>query len=485
MCHTHQTDQMPLTQASGSTDQSDFGAPASTDANGVSAPSPLPPGVDPLNATGGARPSVNLPVTRTTGFGDFMQNLGLPGAGHPDNDNGKLTKWGMLARVLGPALQGGLIGLAGGKGHPGGGFGAAQDFYDRQRAFQMQKMMLQRQQVNDQFKNLLEYARTLHEMQLPPISRVPNAIKGHDPQGNEIYMTLNPHTLRYEPIEGIQPESNADYAATNTDQGIVTYDKHGQAPTRLLTLPGATTSGAVPLPGGSGSSGAVPLPSSISPSGAVPLPTRPPFGIDNPSRPNFQRMKNPITGVTSRTGPFDEIPGSPGGLTPGSGTASQSPSGVAASIPLRSPGYNTPKAVVRASRNGAGIETDNILDTNPNSPTFGKKIASTDNTRQPVPDRAADRTDKTNEVNSQVETYAAEALKRNGNDPDKAIQFLNGLQVGDPDAQKRLQAMLPKIRQHIRDRSKQGKKRLSPSPEDAKAAGLSPTASSVTDDEEQ
>jgi hypothetical protein len=69
------------------------------------------------------------------------------------------TKFGMLMKVLGPALQGGLIGLAGGKGHPQGGFGAATDFFQAQRAQQMQRALLQRQMQNDSARNALETAR--------------------------------------------------------------------------------------------------------------------------------------------------------------------------------------------------------------------------------------------------------------------------------------------------------------------------------------
>src|SRR5262249_28038850 len=103
------------------------------------------------------------------------------------------------------------------------------------------------------------------------------------------------------------------------------------------------------------------------------------------------------------------------------GTASQSPQGITASMPLRPANFSTPKGTIRSSRDTSGTETDNIFDTNPNSKTFGKKIGSTGNTRAPLPDRTQDRNNQKNDLTSTVETYASEALKRNGNDPDKAI----------------------------------------------------------------
>jgi hypothetical protein len=69
------------------------------------------------------------------------------------------TKFGMLMKVIGPALQGGLIGLAGGKGHPQGGFGAANDWFNQRRQMLLQQTMLQRQLQNDSQRNALEAAR--------------------------------------------------------------------------------------------------------------------------------------------------------------------------------------------------------------------------------------------------------------------------------------------------------------------------------------
>ena len=381
-----------------------------------------------------------LPVQQPSGLqrvGEVLSSGAYDPSGGGDfgsGPGGKLTKWGILSRVLGPALEGGLIGLAGGKGHPQGGFGAANDFYNRQRAFQMQRTMLQRQLYNDQFKNALELARTQHEVSVPPMTRVPNAIKGKDAQGNDIYMSLNPRTMQYEPIQGITPESNADYAATSTDQGIVTYDKHGTAPTKLLTLP-----------------------------------TTPPQGLASDEEPG-----------PDGNAPSQVDSGSPRSL----GAASQSPSGITA-IPLRPAGFGKPKPAKVTNRNAAGNETDNLIDENPDSPTYGQVVKSGVAKRAPLPDRTAARTDQANDVNSQVETYAAEALKQSGNDPDKAIGFLNGLKNSDPKVQQRYMGLLPKIRQRVRERTRQGKRHISLlSPQQAEAIGATPTTGSDVNDED-
>lgn len=336
------------------------------------------------------------------------------------------TKFGMLMRVLGPALQGGLIGLAGGQGHPGGGFGAAQDFHDRQRAYQMQAMLLQRQFQNDAYRNALEAARTHHELNRPLFTgRGSEPVKARDAQGNLVYVRPNPYTGEPEALNGYSPDINADYTSSNTDQGIVLYDKHGTAPTKPLTLPDNSNAPAQ-------------------------IPTGPPIGSIQPSE-------------------FDS--GSPRiPLTPGTGTASQSPSGIQASagtrIPLRPSGFNTPKVVIRASRNAAGIETDSMYDENPNSATFGKLVGALGNTRQPLPDRAGNR-ESTRDAQraadiARSEQYAAAALAKNGGDPDKAIQSLNGLKFTDPKVVKDFNRLLPQIRKSITDRARKRVKNTNP-----------------------
>ena len=101
-------------------------------------------------------PGASAPLdTGDGGLGETLNSATPPATVPVTHD----TKFGMLMKVLGPALQGGLIGLAGGKGHPQGGFGAAQEFFANQRAQQMQRALLQRQMQNDSARNALETAR--------------------------------------------------------------------------------------------------------------------------------------------------------------------------------------------------------------------------------------------------------------------------------------------------------------------------------------
>ena len=155
-------------------------------------------------------------------------------------------------------------------------------------------------------------------------------------------------------------------------------------------------------------------------------------------------------------------------------------------MPLRPPNYSTPRPAIRASRNSAGVETDNIYDENPNSSTFGKRIGLLGNTRAPLPDRTETRNADKTSLDAKIETYAAEALKQNGNDPDKAISYLNGLKLADPEVQKRYMALLPKIRQRVRERTRQGKRRfLLPSGVNPADLGLTPTSpASVLDEDD-
>jgi DNA-binding transcriptional regulator YiaG len=47
------------------------------------------------------------------------------------------------------------------------------------------------------------------------------------------------------------------------------------------------------------------------------------------------------------------------------------------------------------------------------------------------------------------ETYVAEALRQSASDPDKAIQYLNGLKIADPNAAKDFNRLLPQIRTSV------------------------------------
>jgi hypothetical protein len=372
-------------------------------------------------ATGGA-----YDPTAGGDFGKFDPNPGSSGGG-------RLTKWGALAKLVEPMLQGGVIGWAGGKGTPGGGFNAANNHFQQQRAMQMQYALLARQLQNDQFRNALEFARTQHTLQQPNFNgRGAAPIKGKDENGNLIYMRPNPQTGVYEKVQGITPDETDNSKLEWTDQGLVSANPRA-ATARRVTLP--------LLPAKTGQpniADAQPGPDGSAPSS---IPTKAPTQFDSSG------LQLPGTGTPT-------------------GTASQSPSGIVAAssagaIPLRPSGFSTPKPTVRASRNAAGVETDSIYDTNPNSPTFGKQIGRTGNTRQPLPDRAVNRDNARNAQKaddvSRSETYAAAALAKSGNDPDKAISYLSGLKFGDPNTAKDFARLLPQIRKSITDRTKSRK----------------------------
>lgn len=388
-------------------------------------------GSDPLSASltdaENAQPRT-VSVAQPTGLGRTLEVLSGgsfdPSGGEdtvtpPWNPNGgapRLTKFGMLARVIGPALEGGLIGLAGGNGHPGGGFGAANDFYDRQRAYQMQRALLTRQVLNDQFRNALDYARTQHTLNQPYFNgRGVAPIKGRDENGNLVYMRPNPQTGVYEPIEGITPDEADNSKVEMTDQGLVSVSPRTATARRVTIplLPSISSADAQPGPDGNAPTG------NIAPSE---------FDSGSPRIP----------------------------LKPGAGTANQSPGGVRAaasqSIPLRPAGFSAPKTTIRASRNGSGVETDNVYDENPNSPTFGKQIGALGNTRQPLPDRTSNRTSKKDAISAAVEDHvdAVMQLPDVAGNPDKALNVIT--------ADKNIPAQYkPLMRNRIRELAKPGR----------------------------
>jgi hypothetical protein len=125
-----------------------------------------------------------------------------------------------------------------------------------------------------------------------------------------------------------------------------------------------------------------------------------------------------------------------------------------------------------------------MYDENPTSPTFGKRIGSLGNFRAPLPDRSNSTVGSKNELNSWLEQFAAEALNQKGGDPNKAIDYINNLKTGDPEADALLRAHLGDIRKRIRDRSRRTRTPLRLSPEDQAAAGITPSQNSSVIDED-
>jgi len=316
----------------------------------------------------------------------------------------KSTKFGSLMRFLGPALQGGAIGALQGRAYPGGGFQAVQAFNDKQRAFAFQRMLMQREANNDAFRNELEAARTEHILKQPNFNgRGAGPIKGTTEDGRLVYMRPNPDTGVYEEIPGIVPEETPEtFHGEMTDQGLVEMGNRGTVKRALLPAPGET---------------------------GIPLS----FGNQEPTEFDSGSPRLPGRGSVSPAA-------SPGAIR---GTG----------LPLYPPSHGKPKPGVVRRRNAAGFETDDLLDENPDSPTFGTVLKSNVASRAPLPNRSDDTRNAKAEDAGRSEQYAAAALAKNGNDPDKAIAYLNGLKIADPKAAKDFYRLLPQIRKSITDRT--------------------------------
>jgi hypothetical protein len=140
--------------------------PVGPDANGASIPSgPSMPGGDQLGQTlDASKGPTSVPVTSDTGTGSFLNNLAIGAGVTPDNSNtgthGPLTRFGMLTRVLAPMIEGGLVGWAGGKGTPGGGFNAANNHFQNQRQLQMQLQVMRLNAQKQYYENAKNAAET-------------------------------------------------------------------------------------------------------------------------------------------------------------------------------------------------------------------------------------------------------------------------------------------------------------------------------------
>lgn len=345
------------------------------------------------------------------------------------------TKFGALLKILQPMMEGATVGGFMGKSNPGGGFGAAQNMFVQRRMHQLQMAQLMQQIQLQQSTIAKNQAEAQWAERRPMVTRTAPVIKGKDDQGNDIFMEQDPQDGRFKPVNGIRP--NAQSKEVNTNEGMVTYD------------PDNPKAGALPLTLG---------PQVGSPAAAK----------ANPAEGSDESASEPSERAAGNRVPTRFDSGSPS--LPMRGAVSTAPSASPGAISsnviphrLYGPGFNTPKATVRASRNAAGVETDNVFDTNPNSPTFGQRIAATGNTRQPAPDRVGGR-ENTRDAQKAADTedtesYAATALQKSGGDPDKALQLVNNLKMADPEQAKKLNRLLPQIRKSITDRAKQRKPR--------------------------
>jgi hypothetical protein len=162
------------------------------------------------------------------------------------------TKGDMLMRLVVPMVMGGIVGWAGGKGHPGGGFGASNDFFAQQRALRLQNAMMQRQYQNDAYKNALDAARTQHEISMPPINRVPAPVKAVE-NGENVMKSFNPSTMQWETMPGVtwSDKPTADQTSYDPDRGVIIDRSKGtfrtpvsEGPAPDSTTPGDTENGA-------------------------------------------------------------------------------------------------------------------------------------------------------------------------------------------------------------------------------------------------
>jgi hypothetical protein len=308
---------------------------------------PNTPGIVPNTSPDGANDPLSNAIQKESSSNSQMTAAGGPSPGP--------TKFGSLLKILTPILEGGAIGAFSGKGHPGGGFGAATDFYNQQRAHQLQMQMFQNTLQNSQVQRALEIAKTNHEINRPEFTRV-GAIAMQDANGRKYMAAPDPHTGQYKEIPGAAPvDKDQTPHYENTDQGVMAITGTTAAP---VTVPGR------------------------------PIPPQ-----------------------------LNAIPGMP--LAPG--TPLTTPGKPAPGAPLHAPGFSTPKLGKVTNRNAAGVETDSLVDENPNSPTRGNAVIPGVAKRSPVPDKATGRQDKKDAEDSLIEEHVDVFLQRAGGDPDKAV----------------------------------------------------------------
>jgi hypothetical protein len=396
------------------------------------------PSVGPSNLTPGPG-TRNVPVQTPTGFGHALTLLsggtydpseGMGGA----SPTGRITKFGALTKLLQPAMQGAAVGGFLGRSTPEGGFGAANQFFMQRRMMDMQRQQFFLNQLKMQSEVAKNQAETQWTQRRPLVSRTAPAIKGVDDSGNPIYMTQDPNTGTFVRQEGIRPEDATTYKEIETEDeaGKPTYGAWNPKNPRAGVIP-MTLARSAAASVNSGDAESASAPSRVA--GSVPP------GMFVGSEGGVQ---SPPTGGKPGT-QFNS--GSPRVA----GAASQSPGAISAmvssGVPTRPPGYGQPKPTIRSSRNAAGVETDNVVDTNPNSPTFGKTIQKTGVTRQPVPDRAADRAGKKDAVSGAIEDHVDAVMQMTGNDPDAAVAAIT--------ADKKVPAQYkPLMRNRIRELTK-------------------------------
>jgi hypothetical protein len=146
------------------------------------------------------------------------------------------TKFSKLLQIAAPILEGGLVGLAGGKGHPSGGFGAANDWFAQKRAQQNQTLALQRQAAQTQAAIQARQQSNDIAQQRADMEDFGQPIAGQDSDGNPAFFVRNRRTGETKQVNGITPPDKSGAGrAVMTDQGLMNVSGASATP---VTIPG-------------------------------------------------------------------------------------------------------------------------------------------------------------------------------------------------------------------------------------------------------
>lgn len=349
------------------------------------------------------------------------------------------TKFAKLLSFIAPIAEGAAVGGFAGRGHSGGGFGAAQEHFNQKRQQELQQAVFAQNQVNQNTTNQLHQAQIqLDAARAQREASKPNFTRGGvtaamGPDGKPVLLRQNPITGEMEPVEGFSPVDKSDKtSATMTDKGLMAVNA-GEGTASPITMPGAPQSVSTPL-------------------GDHPIGT------------------GKFAGATASPQVTKQVAGQ--------------------GVPLMPPGTinaKKPKPTKITNRDSSGREVDSLIDENPDSPTFGKPMKSGIASRAAAPKEGDTSRSIKDAEKTDAEKYAAAAMDKFQGDPDKAIQYLNSLKTGDPVADAKLNKLLPQIRNHIRDRVAPGKKGKQPRLNAAEIKQLTgdTVSSSVLDDDDQ
>lgn len=221
MCLTH-TQSVPLNTAGNGSPSFTGNAPppSALDANGM--------------------PSSGLPIVPSAGGDPISNAIQAEQQANPQMVSvNSPTKFSKLLAIAAPILEGGLVGAAGGKGHSGGGFGAAQDFYAQRRAQQMQQAVFQRQVAQTQAQIQARQQANDISQQRADADSWGQPVAGQDANGNPAFFVRNRQTGETKQVNGITPPDKSGAGrSVMTDRGLVSVNGATATP---ITLPGPST----------------------------------------------------------------------------------------------------------------------------------------------------------------------------------------------------------------------------------------------------